>query len=148
MLNRSIIILSCVCMLGMTVLPASAIPCCCKSVRIAVKHTCPHPAGMGAGSCSPKHNKVKACCEKQAQASGCSGKFIKSACPTCRCLEQVQIVALTGYAIGDSPVRLASAVVTPDSLDHVSQPGTDTTPLPATHPDGHLINLRTCTLRC
>lgn len=150
MLSRLVIIVTCVCLIGVTIVPASSVPCCCKS------HTGfmgPHgisaaTADTGAASCARGMIKARSCCpDKLAQAS-CSQEVVKQECPRCRCIEQLQIVALSGYAAFETSVRLPAvtlAAATPfPMVDSIKTIGT------GQEAGGHeiVISLQTCTLRC
>jgi hypothetical protein len=149
MLNRSIVIISCICMLGMTVLPAYAIPCCCKSARMSCgKHSPEQPAGTTKGCCSTVPVKAKSCCEPIPIETCCSGKTIEAPCGACRCLEQLQIVALSGYEAYDSSMRTASSAAVTASPEVVCQPRAMGQPLAGLNVHSLLIGFQTCNLRC
>lgn len=149
MLNRSIVIISCICMLGVTVLPAAAIPCCCKSVHKSCgKHSPEQPAGTTAGCCSGMPVKAKSCCEKPPIETCCSGKTIEAPCGVCRCLEQLQIVALNGYQPYDSTMRTPSMALISVSPKVVSPPQAVSPSLLGPSLHSLLLDLQTCNLRC
>jgi hypothetical protein len=148
MLNRSIIIITCICMLGVTVVPAAAIPCCCKSAAPCAKHSSGKPTGVMASCCSQMPVKAKSCCEKPAMKSCCAGKTVKAPCGVCRCLEQLQVLALTGYVVYDSTMRTASSAIIEASPELVCQSPAISSPLETPTPHSLQINLQTCNLRC
>jgi hypothetical protein len=149
MLNRCIVIISCICMLGVTVLPAYAVPCCCKSARVSCeKHPSQQPAGTTQSCCSRMPAKAQSCCEKPPMGTCCSAKTIEAPCGVCRCLEQLQIVALSGYAAYDSTMRTASVAVIAVSPKVVSQPQAISSPLQGPSLHRLLVDLQTSNLRC
>lgn len=149
MLKRSIVLIMCICMVGATVLPASAIACCCKSPRMkGALPSSQQAAGIPAGCCSKMQPQAKSCCDATSAKSCCSGKVIKAQCNVCRCLDLLQIVGLTGCGVGDSLMRtscLAVAAVTPE---FVCPSQVANTLEGSSNSLGFLISLRTCTLRC
>jgi hypothetical protein len=102
MLRRWLVILTCVSLIGVTVLPASALPCCCtvmhaKMGRQSATSHCPfHMSSAPAVSTVPPR---PSCCPGEASvgmaaASCCPQGLIKRVCCQCRCHEQMQVVAL------------------------------------------------------
>lgn len=99
MLMRILIIVTCISMIGITVLPASA-PCCCsqmpgKSSAAQKPVQCPLHTNQRSVSDAP----LASCCHtppcvSTGSASCCSQGTIKHVCGTCRCHEQMQVVAL------------------------------------------------------
>jgi hypothetical protein len=101
MLKRLITIFSCICMVGVTVLPASAVPCCCRQ---AGKPNCceEHQAKALPGCCHEAREQTLAdeCCRSSVDQTNIDQK-----CPRCRCLEEMQIVTLSGYQAYTVPER-------------------------------------------
>lgn len=99
MLMRILIIVTCISVIGITVLPASA-PCCCfqmpgKSSASQNPVQCPLHATQRSVPDAP----VSSCCTtlpgmSTGSASCCSQGMIKHVCGTCRCHGQMQVVVL------------------------------------------------------
>ena len=97
MLSRLLVIITCVSLVGMTVVPASAIPCCCNKSMHSKKMS--GAKAQMSPACLPESaDKALPCCHGKLVKACCSTKVIRQKCPKCRCLEQLQIVALSGYA--------------------------------------------------
>jgi len=151
MFKRSLAILVCVSLLGVTAAPASWLPCCCKSKAKAghVEKSGPSCCAKKAQSASPGAlTAVHNCCSAKAnQTASCAKMALKKACPGCRCIEQMQIVALSGQSSQDS-----SAVVATMPTDAVAlipiEPGVSEFQLTSSAPPGMSTLLKTCTLRC
>jgi hypothetical protein len=135
MLRKALVIISCFCMVGMTIVPASAIPCCCKK---------------GVAKKAADSSVPPCCCRPQQDAKSCCGTQptdISKRCPVCKCLEQLQIITLPNGSLYDDPGRGASAYIDesdsddPDDIEIVQFHA-------ASVPYLQAINLRTCTLRC
>lgn len=152
MLIQSVAILVSLCMVGMTVVPSALIPCCCKSsecsvLRIDSRGTCcstpaDRPAQASAqrrSCCAPEAVKTASCCPEQS---------LKPDCPNCRCLEKMQVVALSGYSVYEStgktyPAALNLAVANPLSMVQETNVRLTETSPPGMHP----LSV-TCSLRC
>jgi hypothetical protein len=163
MLKRSIALIVCFSLVGVTAAPGFALPCCCKNLSK------PAVAEKASACCKSEHSldtashseKARSCCATASRheappalsdlGSGhscCSGNTIRKDCPMCRCLEQMQIVALSGTVAPETSIRnsvgvpLVSAAL---SLSEIAR-------VPATVADlecrGAPIGLRTCSLRC
>lgn len=148
MLSRSIVIISCISLLGVTVLPASLIPCCCKPGGMSLSAKMAAKCGATGKMMCGIPAKTKSCCAKDTSDQCSPQKTVKKNCPHCRCLEQMQIVTLTGHNDNEQTTRISAlaAVETADTSvvgieiasdlvfvkDFVSTP----------------LSLQTCTLRC
>ncbi len=157
MLNRSLIFLVCISMVGVTTLPASLLPCCCKFERVkilaeGVSTDCPlHKEGRSA---FPQPPRERSCCstqqavEEPVQATCCSQQVVlQKACGKCRCLEQMQIVTLSGYTVGQVNIKTSAvpvATVTPSAFLAVGNHNACITP-DSYSPKNDVI-LKTCTL--
>lgn len=157
MLNRLLIILICISMVGVTVLPASMLPCCCKfkGAKMRAEDASNCCASCKAGRPVVRQTaREKACCsarqlaEAPAQTTCCSQQVnVQVPCGKCRCMEQMQVVALSGYMGGE--VNLRTSAVSAATL-------TAAILLPVDHgiasvlPDGYspknVVLLKTCTL--
>jgi hypothetical protein len=148
--SRLVVIILCVSLVGVTVVPASSIPCCCKSMhatRADRNGISGDRAEMGPACCTAGAVKARSCCAGKL-VSSCSKRIVRAECPRCRCLEQMQIVALSGYTAFENTVRVPPvtfvALVELSSLGPSNIVGL----VPETDCRDVLINLRTCTLRC
>lgn len=152
-MSQSVAILVSLCMVGMTVVPSSLIPCCCKStdcsaLRETVRENC--CAMPDSGRSAKTEKRTRTCCnpEPVKVATACPAKVLKQACPKCRCLEQMQVVALSGYStFGVSgkihPATQSVTIVDPLSIVAPTADGVIETSPPAIHPLSF-----TCSLRC
>jgi hypothetical protein len=153
MLSRSIAVMACLSLIGMTILPASVIPCCCKNKDNLAQGTFAHPLSCCEKSSTIRttsEGTVKPCCAKNSVdlQSCCSNRVIKKECPACRCLEQMQIIALSGYSVDGSTVRVPLLSIhdmasTPDVTLLIAA-----NPIREEGPPGNPAFVRTCTLRC
>ena len=151
MFKRSLAIFVCISLLGVTAAPASWLPCCCKS-----KAKAGHVEKSGLSCCAKKAQSaspgtltaIHTCCSAKAnQTASCAKMALKKACPGCRCLEQMQIVALSGQSSQDSSAPVASFSTDTVSLIPV-EAGVSESLLTFSAPPGMSTLLRTCTLRC
>jgi len=153
MLIRLLNIMVCISLVGVTVAPASMRPCCCKTMgKTAVAQKAPqsccamkatarnlcHPA---ARSCCSDHNVTKA-------KSCCSGNELMQERRTCRCLEQMQLVALSGYAVDDGSVRVPCTACGQAPMVQTTQPQVRVSVVDRIAPPGGDALLQTCSLRC
>jgi hypothetical protein len=151
MLSRLVIIITCISLIGATIVPASAIPCCCKSTQANDRGQNGMPgarAETGPSCCSVTAVKTPSCCATKSVQVSCTRGTVRAECPRCRCLEQMQIVALSGYSAGENSTRVPAvtlAAVTPFPLA-----GSDSTVNlgPEAGSRDIVISLQTCTLRC
>lgn len=152
MLSRSIAIITCLSLVGVSIVPASMVPCCCKARPLA-QHAaslpaCPKcpvtvPAAASASPapscCAAIPSEVPACCAKS---------NIKQNCHRCRCLDQMQIVALAQASWDQLSVRVLPALPIGE-IASVDNPVTDAFQvMHAEGPPGNLGFLTTCALRC
>jgi hypothetical protein len=151
MLTRLVIIIMCVSLIGVTIVPASSIPCCCKSghTNFQAQSRIPHPATEAVHACcSPGPAKVRSCCATKVVQATCAKGTVRGECPRCRCLEQLQIIALSGYSALGTIIRIPVLnVVATAPLGGIISPG-----MAALAPEADcrdiVVGLQTCTLRC
>jgi hypothetical protein len=162
-LKRSIALILCCCLVGVTAMPAFALPCCCKGLAKHAVVEKPRPCCESKSPQDPGSNskKMRPCCatgsghvgpvsssDSASDRSCCSGNTIKKECRVCRCLEQMQIVALSGTVTPESDIRnsigvpVISTVFSSPDVAYVS------TAVASSDCRGAPIGLRTCTLRC
>jgi hypothetical protein len=127
MLSRSIAIIVCLSLIGVTVLPASMIPCCCASKGDLCKTASAGPrscCAKGPSDLAVSQGTAKSCCANISAdlPACCSKQTVKKECPVCRCIEQMQIVALSGYSIDQSTIRIPLVLIAdlPLGSDHAS----------------------------
>ena len=89
--SRFIAAIVSVCLLGFTAIPGAYFPCCCKD-------RCKVLAERQAPSCCAQQEPVRDCCH--------TDRSLKSQCPHCRCLEQLQTVAIPTVNFYQNTVRL------------------------------------------
>lgn len=119
MLRHSLVIFTCICLIGVTLLPASVVPCCCTFMRAkmglqSARSDCLlHVSLASAASTVPS---TPSCCSGRMSVSAaaapcCSQSLIKQACGKCRCHEQMCVVALPAcpscQPLGGLPVLTA-----------------------------------------
>jgi hypothetical protein len=164
MLRRFTAIALCFSLVGLTTIPAGYLPCCCKrwvkqdarkkapccrhaaklrtesSLFQKIAHLGNEPRQMGphalAGGTMSEH------------ASCCAGKALKRTCPVCRCLEQMQVVALTGWSMGETDMRVAAEALPTVVVPSVCRPRFLATKQHDDDFSGIVITLQTCSLRC
>ncbi len=147
--KKLIILVSCMCMLGTTMVPAYMIPCCCKTTYDLSSSTNKTDTQAAPSCCSAKHTIKHACCEGQS-CPDTVVNVITEKCSKCRCLEHLQILALSGYLNGSS---MESNYEMPELKTHVisSDISSHQSVLIPSLCDEHpiaLLTLQTCTLRC
>ena len=162
-MKRSLCLIVCISLIGVTAVPGFALPCCCK------KPSKPAVAEKASPCCESKPSldtashskKPRSCCaggshheapaslsDLGSDQSSCSSKTIKKECPICRCLEQMQVVALSGTIAPETNFRnsvgipLVSAGLSLLETVFVSAAIADS------DCRGAPIGLRTCSLRC
>ena len=148
MLSHLLVIITCISMVGMTVVPASAIPCCCNRSLHAREVSHSRAEVIPPVCCPERDTKVHSCCRAKLQTACRSDNFVKQKCPRCRCLEQLQIVALSGYASTESNTRVSPAIVptvTPMPFTGLDESAVGTALSDCRDP---IVILQTCTLRC
>lgn len=163
-MSRSIALILCFSLVGATVAPGAYLPCCCKkacepAIKEQPRQCCKtepslDPASrlqggrLCCGTHSPQHTQSVSSYPSSEYKACCSSKMMKKECPACRCLEQMQIVALSGTPTGQATVR-TSAVI---PLTAVEFPTTAADPATELISEldcrGAPVNLRTCNLRC
>ncbi len=149
MFSRLIIIISCISLVGVTVLPASLIPCCCKS---GVTQNCALQ-DSARGCCTGKMMsevpaKTKSCCAKDPSDKCCSQKVIKKECPNCRCLEQLQIITLPGHNDNEHSIRISALAAVGSATTPVIGIDVPADIVAVKDFGGIPLSLQTCTLRC
>lgn len=150
---QSVAIIVSLCMMGMTVIPSSLIPCCCKStdcsaLRVETRgKCCSAPSGAGLGQIA---SEKRTCCSTDPveSVSCCPSQSIKPDCPTCRCLEKMQVVALSGYSVYVSTEKTQPAfqtIAAANSLEFVQS--ASVRPIEVSPPGVDRLTI-TCALRC
>jgi hypothetical protein len=151
MLNRTIAIITCLSLVGVSLVPASLVPCCCKgklgAQQVSSLPSCPEcPVAAPSGS---KHSPLSCCAKTQADAPACCAKnSLQPNCPRCRCLEQMQVVALSPVSSDQVSVRVLPAVHADEAPSVNSQTLGAFPILHAGGPPGSFTFLSTCSLRC
>jgi len=152
MLHRSFVIMICISLVGVTALPGSLIPCCCKTggnmmnIQKSLPGCCAHKA---LPACCRAMAGPASCCSKAASQpqAFCSEDTLTKSCPYCRCLQQMQVVALSGYAVHDGTVTWASVPMTETAAAPSVAPQTLVASFLERDPPGISTLLQTCTLR-
>jgi len=152
MLKRSLAIFVCISMVGLTAVPASWLPCCCKSkakaghIQKSVVSSSTNKARFSSpGTLAAVHT----CCSTKANpAASCEARqVLKKSCPGCRCLEQMQIVTVAGQSSYDS--YSASTTFSTDRILLVPvAPGASEPMLKFTAEGSMSTLLLTCSFRC
>ena len=147
MLSRVIAIVTCLSLVGVSLVPASLLPCCCKNRSMAQQGasgpTCPKcPPGTTASAmpcCAKMQSEAPACCTKNS---------LQQNCPLCRCMEQMQVVTLSSAPSDQLSVRVPVAAQIGETAS-VANPQSGTFHVfRHAGPPGDLTFLTTCTLRC
>ena len=151
MLSRLVIIITCVSLVGVTIVPASSIPCCCKSMHTNYRNQTAvtgSSAETGPTCCSRTAAKAPSCCSTTAVQASCAKGLVRDECAQCRCAQHLQIIALSGYTAIETSVRLPG--VTFAAADHSSgiQPSYMAGIGPEVDRRDIVVSLQTCTLRC
>lgn len=165
-MKRAVVILSCLALVGVTLMPACYVPCCCKtpyaSAEAKTPACCqavrndalPSSAASAAGSPDRPVRAMHACCSGQvSEPAGCCDTMAGAKiCSNCRCLEQLQIVALPGLGAQDptsQETRGLCLCVTSDGLDMgVQRSGLPARSLCGTSPPPISIPMLTCVVLC
>lgn len=138
----------------MTAVPASWLPCCCKfrpfeEPSIPPEHTC-YPVAAKTGCCGDMAVQTCPLCSRTAAEDGdCSaGNMLKKDCPGCRCAEQMQIVALSGYTTQETSLSMGVAIAgeAPEQIPVTA--ASEFLLCPGDRPPGVAPFLQTCNLRC
>jgi hypothetical protein len=151
MLSRLVIIITCVSLVGVTIVPASSIPCCCKSIQANYRDQCGISglrAEAGPTCCSKTVAKAPSCCSTKAVQASCAKGLVRDECPQCRCVQQLQIVALSGYTAIETSVRLSSVTFAAAAESSGIQPSHMAGIVAQVDCRDIAISLQTCTLRC
>jgi hypothetical protein len=146
MFSRLIIIVSCISLLGVSIVPAYLLPCCCKSGWAK------QDSQVSGRSCPGKTCEVttgsKSCCAKVPAEKCCSQNMIKKDCPNCRCLDQMQIVTLSGHNDNENTFRISALT----AVECASLPLVEANILSDFSSVGDIggvpLSLQTCILRC
>lgn|GEM_PF-910295 len=155
-MKRSIALIVCFCLVGVTAAPGFALPCCCK------KLSKPAVAEKAGACCKSKPSldtashskKMPSCCapaslsDLRSGQSCCSGNTIKKDCPVCRCLEQMQIVALSGTVAPEINVRNSVGIPVVSAVLSLSEMACVSATIADSDCRGAPIGLLTCSLRC
>lgn len=121
-----------ICLLGFTSIPGAYFPCCCKtSCKVMVERQAP--------SCCKQQQPVRSCCASE--------RSVKAKCPHCRCLEQLQTVAIPTVNLHQNTVRLPVIPVASPLLDFFPYYANDVEATSLEYQDPPTgILLKTCTL--
>ena len=129
-LKKILVIICCVSFLGMTVAPASAIPCCCKTRSSFVPHdvpalerTCPPLQSC----CSAKRSEVASCCAAPTPEEKPLNLTlpVNLDCGNCSCLKHLQLVGISENLNDERLSKTASdlpAAVDTFTLRHSENP--------------------------
>jgi hypothetical protein len=164
-LHRPLAIILCFSLIGVTVIPAAYVPCCCKtSCKTVLSKQARSCCNSGATVVPAVRAEAKSrpCCGMAAQAmpvagtcpyseseEACPNKVVKQECPVCRCLEQMQIVALSsGSALSETFTKVTFAAWAPATAFQLV-PAPNFGEIVSVGQE-HLssINLLTCSMRC
>ena len=163
MLKRSIALIVCFSLVGVTAAPAFVLPCCCKNlnkppVAEKVGACCKSKPSLDTGVHS---KKTHSCCATASRSeapaalsdlgpdqSCISGNTIKKDCPICRCLEQMQIVALSGNVAPEINIRNSVGAPVVSAGLSLSDIACVSAAIADSDCRGAPIGLRTCSLRC
>ncbi len=147
MLSRLLVIITCVSLVGVTVVPASAIPCCCNK-SMHSRGMSRAKAEMSAVCCPESADKAHSCCHGKLETACRSKKIVRQNCPRCRCLEQLQIIALSGYAPTENNIRVSTVTLATVAPMPFTDFDKSAVVMPSSDCRDPIISLRTCTLRC
>ncbi len=164
-LHRSIAIILCLSLVGVTVIPAAYVPCCCKTsckttLNKQVRSCC--NSGATVVPAVPTEAKSRPCCGMASQsmsvpgtcpfsesAEACPNKVVKQECPVCRCLEQMQIVALSsGSTLSETFTKVTFTAWAPVTAFQLSPAPSFGEIVSVGQEHISSINLLTCSLRC
>ena len=165
-MSRSFIAIAlCFSVMGMTVVPARYMPCCCKGARRTLGTEATHmgccPASTKTDqtaekrsshhSCQASHkNSVAAACCGHAQANRpmVAGQSFAAPCHSCRCIQEMQIVALPGFAVSEKTYRLTEIAASIAEMPTLTPAERWAESLPECGYPGIVITLQTCSFRC
>jgi len=148
MRNRFFIIMSCACLLGMMVVQALAVPCCCKtpSQYACAKHSSAGEVNQSKKTCSHVgHSKATS---DLANHSRPESGFPTIISHHCRCFQVSNSAALYIQEASYNDLRVPSAPVAAQTLALYSQPVHGVDFLPDLVSRSIALHLATCTLRC
>jgi hypothetical protein len=165
MRRRWLPLMLCITFLGVTLTPAAYLPCCCKKkvsfdTRTASKACCSSPrhsanpapqSGMMKSCCAAKMAAKKTCgmCEAANQGKLCTYKVIKSCCPHCQCLPQMQMVGIAGSGLDENLLRGTADLPMLLPVSNPVDPAPASVDRSLSPPPRILgVTLQTCTLRC
>jgi hypothetical protein len=151
MLSRLVIIITCVSLVWATIVPASSIPCCCKSIQANYREQCgiSGPSAEAVPACCSKTvAKAPSCCATKPVQVSCATGTLREECPQCRCVQQLQIVALSGYTAIETNVRLSAVTFAAAGHSSDIQPSYMAGIGPEVDCRDIVVSLQTCTLRC
>lgn len=165
MSQRLLAIALCFSVMGMTVIPARFMPCCCKAAHQnlgkgamgvsmspfvlqteeARQRQRSHPACCG----TAMHATQSACCHSNASTNRSmgAGRVLTVPCPKCTCITELQIVALPGIALSEKTYKL-SEVAAVEQTPIVGPAERLAAPLSELSPPGIVLTLQTCSFRC
>lgn len=155
----------CFSVMGMTVVPARFLPCCCKTTRgtlgTAAASVAMSPMVLRTEDPADKQRTHHSCCAKlkrTAQATCChasssagqaipAGKAIGVPCPKCTCISEMQIVALPSVALSEKTYKLGEMALVAETptvrpVERLAYS------LPEPDQPGIVLTLQTCSLRC
>jgi hypothetical protein len=162
-LKRSIALIVCFSLVGITAAPGFALPCCCKGLHKAAAVEKARTCCKSEGSLdSASHSKkMQSCCatgspqqrpaplsDLSSDQSCCSGNAIKKECRVCRCLEQMQVVALSETVTPEINVRDSVGIPVVSAVPSLSEIAFVSVNVADSDCRGTPIGLRTCSLRC
>jgi hypothetical protein len=165
-MSRAILSIAlCFSVLGMTVIPSGYMPCCCKGARHALKANAddasPCRVAVKTEETGEKHRSHRSCCatpketpqetccgHKQAQQHRAMGKVISSPCHKCRCIEEMQIVAIPGVALSEKSYRLSELAIPVAEILTITPVERWIATLQECASPGIVITLQTCSFRC
>ncbi len=165
-MSRSFIAIAlCFSVMGMTAVPARYMPCCCKGAgrnlrTEAVRTTCCPVAvktdetadkrrGHHACSANQKSSPPAVCCQHaQATRSMFAGEAITGPAHNCRCIQEMQIVAIPGFAVSEKAYRLIEVNAPVAETPTITPAERRTESLTESGFPGIVITLQTCSFRC
>jgi hypothetical protein len=149
MLSHLVIIITCISLVSTTIVPASSIPCCCKSIQANYRTNVEFRASGPQGPCCSKTvAKAPSCCSTNPVQASCANGLVRDECPQCRCVQQLQIVALSGYTAIETSVRLSAVTFAAAAHSSGIRPSHMAGIVAEVDCRDIVISLQTCTLRC
>jgi len=153
----------CFSLVGVTAAPGFALPCCCKGLHKAAVVEKAHPGFKSEGYLKPASDskKMRSCCatglpqqrpaplsDLSSDQSCCPSNTIKKECRVCRCLEQMQVVALSETVTPEINIRHSVGIPVVSAVPSLSEIACVSAPVADSDCRGAPIGLRTCSLRC